>query len=395
MRRTQRRERSGPGATLVLAALLALLAPTASCRRRAPATRPAETQEARKVEMPGEVPGLGEVEDDPGATEVMVKGRYDRGERETYRHERGHPAGTLAGGCRFTDCKGMEVPADEVVDLRGRDAIKDPQPGEEEFYRNIGVRRPWSCEQLRRRRQVWVAKRGEEYIPCNVVVMLRGVKVGRREALTRPVMAVRQGLMGPGGPENHGGNDVQFGPLHERAQFTTWDKYPSELVLTEADTGRVVCEKAVRYRQTEERRVTDEPGEGRFAYRPEYAITEPLRRAGLYVLACRRHPWQRAYLWVVDNPYVTTTEWEAYRNPLCNFRIENVPPGTHTVEVWHPVFQPVKRTFEVTIEADRIKELMIYFHPPAKDVFEKWKAGGSGAAAASQPSRPAERTGGE
>jgi len=366
----------------VALALAGAMAPgTPGCRGPAP-ERPAETQAARPATMPEAVPGL--EEDDPGAAEVMVKGAYDRGERETYRHDPKHPAGTLQGGCRFTDCEGMDIPAEEIVPVAGETAVKDPRPGETDFYRNIGIKRPWSCENLRRRRQIWVVKRRERhgviYIPCNVVVMLRDVKVGRRPPLTRPVLSVHQGLIGPGDDANGGGNDVQFCPLHERVQMTTWDRYPCDLVLTRQASGRVVFEGRVSYRRTSQTRLEGRVEPGHLAYKPQFVASDPLRDCGLHVLTCRRHPWQKAYLWVVQNPYVTTTVWAVYRNPLCNFKLDQVPPGRHTVEVWHPVFEPVKRTFEVEIEANEIKEVMIRFHPP-----KSWRSGHETSSTAPRP----------
>jgi len=65
---------------------------------------------------------------------------------------------------------------------------------------------------------------------------------------------------------------------------------------------------------------------------------------------------------VVDNPYVAVTATDYKRRS--NFTLDGVPPGKHTVEVWHAFCEPVRRTFEVEIEQDRIKEIRVDFHPP-------------------------------
>jgi hypothetical protein len=55
-----------------------------------------------------------------------------------------------------------------------------------------------------------------------------------------------------------------------------------------------------------------------------------LDRSGVVVLTCEAgHPWMRAYLLVVDHPYVATT------NETGEFVIADVPPGTYRIKLWH------------------------------------------------------------
>ncbi|GAF89748.1 unnamed protein product [marine sediment metagenome] len=172
---------------------------------------------------------------------------------------------------------------------------------------------------------------------------------------------IRQGRIGPGDGANNGGNNVQFCPLHERAQFTTWDEYPSRVLLAQEPTGKKVFDQIVRYAHGKKDTHTKT---GHLKYMPELITTAPLREKGIYTVTDRRHPWIKGYLFVVDNPYVTVT---TCRRPgkLSIFNIGGVPPGTHTVEVWHPFLEPVQRTFQVKVEASRITEVLIEFHPPA------------------------------
>ncbi len=331
----------------------------AGCRR--PQPPPAETNPADENTMPEDIPGVDQ--EDAGAGDIVVKGTYDRGERETYRHDPKFPRGTLLGGCRFAGPVKVKIPPEEIIDLDKTYPIKDPRPKEVAYYKTMQIKEPWSWQRLRRRRRIWVIKRGETFIPCNVVVMLRDVKVGPMPPLGRATMVVRQGQLTPGDAANGGGNGVQFAPLHDRLQLTTWDNHPCHLVLRRHVTDEKVFEATVRYVQTDDRKLANVHA-GHLAYKPVVVASDPIRRCGLYVLSCRRHPWQRAFLWVVDNPYVTTTVWKVYKNPLCNFTLAGVPAGKHTVEVWHPIFEPVQRTFEVEIEANTIKEVMVHFKPP-------------------------------
>ncbi len=47
---------------------------------------------------------------------------------------------------------------------------------------------------------------------------------------------------------------------------------------------------------------------------------------------CDVHPWMRVYIGVLDHPYFAVTD------PNGAFRIENLPPGTYTLEAWHERF---------------------------------------------------------
>jgi hypothetical protein len=44
---------------------------------------------------------------------------------------------------------------------------------------------------------------------------------------------------------------------------------------------------------------------------------------------CKQHPWTRAYIAVFDHPYFAVTEKDG------SFRIDSLPPGKYTVNVWH------------------------------------------------------------
>jgi hypothetical protein len=311
---------------------------------------------AEKPSMPEEIHGLDDP--DPGATEVIVKDEYDRSHLETYHVNPKYPSGRLMGGCRFKKGAKVDIPPKTPIKPEGDYAIRDPKPGEVKYYTQMGLNE-----------ERWVVKHGRSYVPCNVVVFLRGVRVGPRARLRRPVMVVRNGRIKAGSSGNHGGNNVQFSAIHERVQFTTWDEYPSRIVVTKQDTGKKVFEGEVRYLQTPERKGGLKKwaeGKGGLIYKPELVPTPPLREPGAYIVTDRRHPWLKGYLFVLDNPYATVSVWRVFRNRRCNFRIDNVPAGTHTAEVWHPIYEPVQRVFEVTIHKDQTTELLVEFEPPGK-----------------------------
>ncbi len=53
------------------------------------------------------------------------------------------------------------------------------------------------------------------------------------------------------------------------------------------------------------------------------------RSAGIVEVRSVQHPWVRAYVAVFDHPYFAVTDDRG------NFIIDNLPPGTYTVKLWH------------------------------------------------------------
>lgn len=56
---------------------------------------------------------------------------------------------------------------------------------------------------------------------------------------------------------------------------------------------------------------------------------QPFDKTGIVALLCNVHPQMSAYIVVVDTPHYRVTDSDG------RFHIENVPPGTYTVHVWH------------------------------------------------------------
>ena len=62
-------------------------------------------------------------------------------------------------------------------------------------------------------------------------------------------------------------------------------------------------------------------------------------------LGCDVHSWMMAYVGVVTNPYFAVSDASG------TFVINNVPPGTYTIDTWHERYGPLKKTVKVTAGA--------------------------------------------
>ena len=76
-----------------------------------------------------------------------------------------------------------------------------------------------------------------------------------------------------------------------------------------------------------------------------FAVAEKVK------VKCDIHDWMTAWIVVVDHPYHAVTSADGA------FVIENLPPGTYTVEAWHEAFGAVSQT--VTIEAGEVRDLAV------------------------------------
>jgi plastocyanin len=74
-------------------------------------------------------------------------------------------------------------------------------------------------------------------------------------------------------------------------------------------------------------------------------VTHVANKDGVIRWKCDVHAWMRAFVGVNKNPY------QAVTGDAGTFTIENVPPGTYTVEAWHEVYGP--KTLEVKVEAGK------------------------------------------
>lgn len=59
------------------------------------------------------------------------------------------------------------------------------------------------------------------------------------------------------------------------------------------------------------------------------SATKTFSKAGLLDLTCYTHPWQHAYVYIFDHPYVAVTDEKG------EFVIKDILPGRYTVRAWH------------------------------------------------------------
>jgi plastocyanin len=79
---------------------------------------------------------------------------------------------------------------------------------------------------------------------------------------------------------------------------------------------------------------------------PGHTRSERLTKAGLVHINCNvRHTWMHAYVFVADDPYHAVT------GPDGRFTLDQVPPGTYTLRVWHELLGSIDR--QVTVEAGK------------------------------------------
>ena len=84
-------------------------------------------------------------------------------------------------------------------------------------------------------------------------------------------------------------------------------------------------------------------------------MTEKFDKPEVIKVQCDAHSWMLGWIVVTDNPAAVTDDKGA-------FKIENVPPGKHKVEVMHPVLG--KQTKEVEVKAGQ--DVKVSFELAAK-----------------------------
>jgi plastocyanin len=72
------------------------------------------------------------------------------------------------------------------------------------------------------------------------------------------------------------------------------------------------------------------------------AIPLAFRRPEIIRIDCDLHPWMRAWVVVAEHPFY------ALSNDKGEFTLDNVPPGTYTLRVWHESLAVVKKDVTVS-----------------------------------------------
>lgn len=70
-----------------------------------------------------------------------------------------------------------------------------------------------------------------------------------------------------------------------------------------------------------------------------------LNEPGIYAVKCDVHGWMQAYIRVDDHPFHAVTDTDG------RFRIEGLPAGSYTLELWHERLGPLEREVELTVSA--------------------------------------------
>ncbi|MGB7950650.1 MAG: carboxypeptidase regulatory-like domain-containing protein [Candidatus Binatia bacterium] len=70
-------------------------------------------------------------------------------------------------------------------------------------------------------------------------------------------------------------------------------------------------------------------------------MTETFNQAETIKVSCDAHSWMLAWIVVTDHPYIDATDTGG------SFKITDVPPGNHTIEVWHETLGKVTKTVAV------------------------------------------------
>ncbi len=79
----------------------------------------------------------------------------------------------------------------------------------------------------------------------------------------------------------------------------------------------------------------------------------PLRRAGIIDVECDAHPWMHAKILVLDHPYFATSAENGA------FILTGIPPGDHTLKVWHEVYGELAQG--VTVRANETATVSFTF----------------------------------
>ena len=262
------------------------------------------------------------------------------------------PTGQIAGVCFAAAEKAADFPRHWPLDLSGANAVRKPADGEVEFFeRNLPTGNVWLGQFDDRRKRYPVAA---------AALVLRDVKSGKRFPLTPTGLTVDAASSQPdaGRNANYGRFDITFSRTGETLSLATGEVFPAEFALTRAGQPKPACQVPVAA-YADKRYPGKCYGEVQHMHPPKGVWTPALTAPGLYRLTCLRHPWRRGCVFVTDHPYVAVSEWDG------RFRIDDVPAGKYTLEVWHGDYEPVSATAQVTVAAGKTAEVNVAFKPPA------------------------------
>ncbi|MDA2934437.1 carboxypeptidase regulatory-like domain-containing protein [Acidobacteria bacterium AH-259-D05] len=87
-------------------------------------------------------------------------------------------------------------------------------------------------------------------------------------------------------------------------------------------------------------------------------IVRTVSRPGYYIVKCDVHGWMQAFFRVDNHPFHAVSTADG------TFRIENIPPGSYTLEAWHEYFGHQEIT--VSMATHRPSRVTIYYRDQGK-----------------------------
>ena len=353
---------------IAVVAALAVAGYQAWSRRSAPPASPpagAKTQPANDLSAG---PTSAHADDDLQSKALVTDQAIRRRQKKNrYIYDPKIHGGTLKGVCCVKYDKTVRLYPPFPIEPAGPNAIKNPAKGEQAYYR---ARKPLPLVYLGRH-----ARKEKRYGVKGAVVMIRDVQAGSRPDFDRLCYRVdfRTHRIVPAKPQ---GRDV-FNPsacgvglmlVRQLVQVFNTSLYDCEIVLTDLADGRTVWQESVG-RYHDPNFPGDHLGDNPAMARATISQVPRIDRKGFYRLSCRRHPWQEAHLVLWDSPYLTATagdpdDMKRHPERAGEFVITGIPEGKHTVEVWHPYFEPARKTYQVEIFMDQTTPLTVEFKVP-------------------------------
>lgn len=84
---------------------------------------------------------------------------------------------------------------------------------------------------------------------------------------------------------------------------------------------------------------------------PALSLDAAAQPGDVIEVVCDVHPWMRAYAVVHDHPYFAVTADDG------SFELKGLPPGTYTLEAWHPRLGARSQTVKVSANATATAQL--------------------------------------
>jgi plastocyanin len=89
---------------------------------------------------------------------------------------------------------------------------------------------------------------------------------------------------------------------------------------------------------------------------PGRVSRKPLVTPGVVKILCEVHPWMTAFIVITDHPYHAVTDVYG------EFLIDNIPPGTYRLKVWHEMLGTQEK--EVRVESGKSAQADLIYSAP-------------------------------